>query len=46
MLAPHFTSAKVKPKWSYTSIPLICRHGVDRETLPLYTAVDMDAHIF
>jgi len=26
-------SAEIKNEWSYTSTPLICRHGVDRDDL-------------
>jgi len=31
------SSAKVKNEWSYTSTPLICHHGVDREIFTFHT---------
>ena len=34
------SSAKVKNKWSYTSTPSICLHGVDRKTLHFYLTVN------
>jgi len=38
------SSAEVKDKWSYTSTPPICLHGLDREHFTFYLTLYLDGN--